>query len=393
MKSRTLGKSGIAVSEIGLGCWQLGGDFGPLEEDRARRILDAAAEEGITFWDTADVYGGGLSERRIGAYRKESGAAAVVATKVGRDGSLYPDGYTKEKVRAGIEGSARRLGVETLDLLQLHCVPPEVLKAGDMLAWMEEFQAAGLIRAFGASVETIEEAKAAMESPALTSLQIIFNVFRQNAIDELFPLAEANDVGIVVRLPLASGVRSGDARQEGKRTTATTTGTVKPSARAKPFRASRSRPRSSSSSACTLGCLRACQWRRWPCGGSSITRQSARSSPGRAGRNRCRRTQARAVSIPCRPRCTASSPTSTGTKSKGRSVCRSERRADRASSCPAMSAASRRRGGAATRRSASGSRGSRRLLPPNRNSRRIRSRWRTRASPDAAVRRRPPDGS
>ncbi len=209
MKTRTLGKSGMPVSEIGLGCWQLGGDFGPVEDDRAEEILDAATQEGVTFWDTADVYGGGLSERRIGQYLKDRGAAPVVATKVGRDGALYPDGYTKEKVRAGIEESARRLGLDTLDLVQLHCVPPEILKTGDLLAWMEEFQATGLIRAFGASVETIEEAKIAMDSPALTSLQIIFNVFRQNAIDELFPLAEAKNVGIIVRLPLASGVLSG----------------------------------------------------------------------------------------------------------------------------------------------------------------------------------------
>lgn len=216
MKTRTLGKSGIPVSEIGLGCWQLGGDFGPVEDDCAEAILDTATEESITFWDTADVYGGGLSERRIGKYLKGSGAAPVVATKVGRDGALYPNGYTKEKVRAGIEGSARRLGIDILDVVQLHCVPPEILKAGDILAWMEDFQAAGLIKAFGASVETVEEAKAAMESPALTSLQIIFNVFRQNAIEELFPLAEAMDVGVIVRLPLASGVLSGGMKRDRK---------------------------------------------------------------------------------------------------------------------------------------------------------------------------------
>lgn len=206
---RRLGKSGFEVSEVGLGCWQLGGDFGPVEEERAHGVLEAARDAGIDFWDTADVYGGGLSESRIAAYLKEHPAEPMIATKVGRDGALYPDGYTKEKVRKNIEGSARRLKVDTLDLVQLHCVPPEVLKAGDMLAWMEDFRKRGLIRAFGASVETLEEARVAAAHPELTSLQIIFNVFRQNAIAELFPLAAANDVGIIVRLPLASGVLSG----------------------------------------------------------------------------------------------------------------------------------------------------------------------------------------
>lgn len=209
MKTRRLGKSGFEVSEVGLGCWQLGGDFGPVEEGRAQGVLEAAWGAGIDFWDTADVYGGGLSERRIAAYLKDHSAGPMIATKVGRDGALYPDGYTKEKVRQNIEGSARRLAVDTLDLVQLHCVPPEVLKAGDMLAWMEDFRKEGLIRAFGASVETLEEAKVAAAHPQLTSLQIICNVFRQNAIAELFPLAGANDVGIIVRLPLASGVLSG----------------------------------------------------------------------------------------------------------------------------------------------------------------------------------------
>jgi aryl-alcohol dehydrogenase-like predicted oxidoreductase len=209
LKSRKLGKSGFAVSEVGLGCWQLGGDFGPVSEARSQRILDAAARSGINFWDTADVYGGGRSEQLIRKYRDENGPEVFVATKVGRDAELYPDGYTKTKVRTNLEGSARRLGVDTLDLVQLHCVPPEILKAGDLLAWMEDFKAEGLIRAFGASVETIDEALVAARHPGLTSLQIIFNLFRQNAIDRLFPVAAANDVGIIVRLPLASGVLGG----------------------------------------------------------------------------------------------------------------------------------------------------------------------------------------
>ena len=209
MKKRVLGKSGLEVSEIGLGCLQLGGDFGPVDDAAARDVLDAAVESGIDFWDTADVYGGGLSEERIAAFLAASGARATVATKVGRDGALFPDGYSREAVRTNIEASARRLGRDTIDLVQLHCVPPEVLMAGDLLAWMEDFQSAGLIRHFGASVETLDEALFAVRHPRLTSLQIIFNLFRQDAIERLFPLAEAQDVGIIVRLPLASGVLAG----------------------------------------------------------------------------------------------------------------------------------------------------------------------------------------
>jgi aryl-alcohol dehydrogenase-like predicted oxidoreductase len=214
VKTRILGKSGIRVSEVGLGCWQLGGDFGPIDRDRAASVLAAAHEAGITFWDTADVYGAGESERRIGDFAKSNGITPVVATKVGKDEALYPDGYTKDKVRRSIERSAARLNVETLELVQLHCIPPDVLKAGDVIAWMEDYRQQGLFRAFGASVETLDEAKFAAGVPSLTSLQIIFNIFRQDALEELFPLAEANEVGIVVRLPLASGLLSGKMRRD-----------------------------------------------------------------------------------------------------------------------------------------------------------------------------------
>jgi aryl-alcohol dehydrogenase-like predicted oxidoreductase len=209
MNSRTLGKSGYQVSEIGLGCWQLGGDFGPLGDEVAAGILAEAAGQGINFWDTADVYGGGISEERIAAFLHDRPAPVKVATKVGRDSGLFPDGYTKGKVRENLEGSLKRLRTETLDLVQLHCVPPGVLEAGDLLAWMEDFQAEGIVRHFGASVQTLAEARVAVRHPNLASLQIIFNLFRQDAMSELFPLAEANEVGIIVRLPLASGILAG----------------------------------------------------------------------------------------------------------------------------------------------------------------------------------------
>lgn len=214
MKMRTLGRSEYQVSEMGIGCWQLGGDFGPIEKNRVADVLAAADAGGITFWDTADVYGAGLSEERIGAYIASHPGNRFVVTKVGRDGALYPDGYTKAKVRASLEGSLRRLGVEVLDLVQLHCVPTDVLRAGDLFDWMDEFQQEGLIRHFGASVETMEEALIAVEVPNLTSIQTIFNIFRQDHVTELFPLAEANEVGIIVRLPLASGVLAGKMKKD-----------------------------------------------------------------------------------------------------------------------------------------------------------------------------------
>jgi len=207
MKERRLGRTGYMVSEIGLGCWQLGGDFGPVGDETANAILDAANDQGVSFWDTADVYGDGLSESRIGSHAKAPGLH--VATKVGRSGTLYPDKYSREAVHESLVGSARRLGVETLDLAQLHCVPPEVLRQGDIFGWMNEFQAEGLVRFWGASVETIEEGLLCLEQPGCATLQIIFNILRQDATKELLPRAKEQDVGIIVRLPLASGLLSG----------------------------------------------------------------------------------------------------------------------------------------------------------------------------------------
>ncbi|WP_295799519.1 aldo/keto reductase [uncultured Microbulbifer sp.] len=208
MHKRKLGKTGINVSEIGLGCWQLGGDFGPLADDRAGAILEAAAASGITFWDTADVYGGGMSEQRIGDFTHKPDGL-IVATKVGRDASLYPDGYSLDGVRASLAASAQRLGVKTLDLAQLHCVPPAVLQQGDIFSWMETLKAEGLIHHWGASVETIDEANLCLQQPGLATLQIIFNIFRQDAAEALLNRAAENNVGIIVRLPLASGLLSG----------------------------------------------------------------------------------------------------------------------------------------------------------------------------------------
>ncbi|GAB3024772.1 aldo/keto reductase [Bowmanella dokdonensis] len=209
MQTRTLGRSGYQVSEIGLGCWQLGNDFGEVEDAQAVQALETALEMGINFFDTADVYGGGLSEERIGRWLKNLSAKPLVATKVGRGSGLFPDGYSKQKVRESLQGSARRLGVEALDLAQLHCVPPEVLMSGELLGWMEELKQEGLIRAYGASVEMLDEALFCCDYPGLTSVQIIFNLLRQDAADRLLQKAADNQVGVIVRLPLASGLLSG----------------------------------------------------------------------------------------------------------------------------------------------------------------------------------------
>ena len=209
MKHRSLGKSDVKVSEIGLGCWQFGGDFGAIEDDRALAVLRAASDAGVTFFDTADVYGGGRSESIIGRYLAEAASTPTVVTKVGRSAELYPDKYGHDAIRDHLLVSAERLGTDTLDLVQLHCVPTDVLRDGAIFDIMNRLASDGLCRQWGASVETIEEAKICLAQGNLASLQIIFNLFRQDAAWDLFPQAEAAGVGIIVRLPLASGLLTG----------------------------------------------------------------------------------------------------------------------------------------------------------------------------------------
>jgi len=215
MKKRAFGKTGIKISEIGLGCWQLGGaDWGDISESEALAILAAAVDAGVTFFDAADVYGSGRSESLIGKFLQQSAFEVFVATKFGRTPDLYPDHYTEAGVRAATEASLRRLGVEALDLTQLHCVPVEVLKQGEIFEWLRKLQAEGKIKHFGASVETIEEGLLCLQQPGLVSLQIIFNIFRQRPIAGLFSAATEKGAAIIVRLPLASGLLSGKFTKE-----------------------------------------------------------------------------------------------------------------------------------------------------------------------------------
>lgn len=210
MNTRPLGSTGFNVSEIGLGTWQIGGGWGEVTDDTALATLRTAWDSGVTFFDTADVYGDGRSESLIGRFLRETPAARgklVVATKLGRRN--WPNGFTRDQIRGFTEGSLSRLGVDALDLTQLHCIPPAVLRQGDVLGWLGELKREGKIKAYGASVEAMDEALFCVEHGGCSTLQIIFNIFRQKPIHTLFAAAAAKQVGLIVRLPLASGLLGG----------------------------------------------------------------------------------------------------------------------------------------------------------------------------------------
>lgn len=210
MHYRNFGKPGQPVSEIGLGCWQFGGDFGPMTEERALSILSAAVGGGIDLFDTADVYGAGRSESLIGKFLStHTGHPIRVVTKYGRNSSVYPDKYTESSMRSAVDAARQRLGMDALDCLQLHCVPIEVLRKGDVFDWLRSLKSEGAIREFGTSVETVDDGLLCLAQDGLASLQVIFNLFRQKLATELFPKAQAAGVSIIVRLPLASGLLAG----------------------------------------------------------------------------------------------------------------------------------------------------------------------------------------
>ena len=214
MKTRIFGRTGFAAGEVGLGTWQLGGDWGEVSEGAALATLRAAHEAGISFFDTADVYGAGRSERLIGRFLKETPVRIFLATKLGRFSDPgWPQNFTRTAVRQHTEASLTRLGVDALDLTQLHCVPFEELKRGELFGWLRELQTEGKIRAFGASVESMEEALWCVGQEGCAALQIIFNLFRQKPIAALFDAARARRVALIVRLPLASGLLAGKFTQ------------------------------------------------------------------------------------------------------------------------------------------------------------------------------------
>ncbi|MBI5160008.1 MAG: aldo/keto reductase [Micrococcales bacterium] len=197
------------VSVIGLGTWQLGADWGEVDEADAAAVLDAAADAGVTFFDTADVYGDGRSERIIGAWRARTGAEVTVATKMGRRVPQTPEAYTLDAFRAWTDRSRRNLGVDTLDLVQLHCPPTEVFASDAVFEALDTLVDDETIAAYGVSVETADQALTAIARPGTASVQIILNAFRLKPLDAVLPAAADAGVAIIARVPLASGLLSG----------------------------------------------------------------------------------------------------------------------------------------------------------------------------------------
>lgn len=211
MSFRILGKTGWKVSEIGLGTWQVGGGWGKdFDLKKANLLLHTAFDLGINFVDTADVYDGGLSEAAVGQAVKERSEKIYVATKCGR--RIQPhlnEGYTTERLRRFVEDSLRNSGLDRLDLIQLHCPPSEVYGRDEIFGLFEDLRSEGKIDAMGVSVERIDEAEQANKYEIVSTVQIIFNLFRQRPADVFFHHAKEADMGLIIRVPLASGLLSG----------------------------------------------------------------------------------------------------------------------------------------------------------------------------------------
>jgi aryl-alcohol dehydrogenase-like predicted oxidoreductase len=215
MNRRSIGRLGRDVSEIGFGAWQIGGDWGDVDEDAAVATLHAAADAGVTFFDTADVYGDGRSERLVGRLRRERADGELfVATKMGRRLEQTVENYSPEHFRAWNDRSRENLGMETLDLVQLHCPPTDLYYHPEVFADLERMVEEGRMAAYGVSVERVEEALKAIEYPNVATVQIVFNPFRERPADLLFAEAARRGVGIIVRVPLASGLLTGKLSRE-----------------------------------------------------------------------------------------------------------------------------------------------------------------------------------
>jgi len=218
MQHRSFGRLPITVSEIGFGSWQIGAGWGDVSEEDGRAALNAALDAGITFVDTADVYGDGRSEMLIAQVLKaRGGKRPFVATKAGR--RLNPhvvDGYNRKNLEAFIDRSLKNLAVDSLDLVQLHCPPTEALYRPELFAAMDDIRRTGKIKAYGVSVEKVEEGLKAIEFPGVVSIQIIYNVFRQRPAELFFKEAKRRNVAVIVRVPLASGLLSGKFTADSK---------------------------------------------------------------------------------------------------------------------------------------------------------------------------------
>lgn len=211
MEIRTLGRTGRRVGVVGLGTWQLGADWGSVSPQDALSTLHAAVESGVTFLDTADVYGDGRSEKTIGTLLKQlPDAGLTVATKLGRRADPFePATFTENNMKAWVDRSRSNLGVDTLDLVQLHCPPTSVYSDDRVFDALDSMVSKGRIAAYGVSVETCAEALTAIARPNVATVQIILNPLRQKPLEQVLPAAEAAGVGIIVRVPLASGLLSG----------------------------------------------------------------------------------------------------------------------------------------------------------------------------------------
>ena len=210
MEQRELGRTGRQVSAVGLGTWQLGADWGEVSEADARAVLEASAEEGVTFYDTADVYGDGRSEQIVGRFLADhAGDGFTVATKMGRRVDQEPGNYNPENFRSWTDRSRRNLGVDRLDLVQLHCPPSATIDDDATYDALDALVEGGAIAAYGVSVETADQALSAMTRPHLATVQIILNALRLKPLERVLPTALETGVGIIARVPLASGLLSG----------------------------------------------------------------------------------------------------------------------------------------------------------------------------------------
>src|SRR3954447_26419605 len=209
MRTRRLGKTGWEVSEVGFGAWAIGGSWGDTSDEQSLAAMHAAVDAGVTFFDTADVYGDGHSERLIAQLLRERSEQLFVATKFGRRAPLDVSEYTYENLRAWLERSRENLGVDTVDLVQLHCPPWDVYYEPTVFEHCARLVEEGLVRSYGVSVEKVEQALEAIEYPGLATIRIIFKVCRQRPAKRFFDLARERDVGVIVRVPLASGLLTG----------------------------------------------------------------------------------------------------------------------------------------------------------------------------------------
>ena len=210
MKFRNFSNVGWQVSEIGLGCWAIGSEWGKVTPEDARDVLKTSLDKGINFFDTADVYGDGRSEKFVGELIKSTKEKIYVATKAGRRLNPHtPEGYNLKNIEKFIDRSLINLGVDCIDLLQLHCPPSETCARKETYDMMEEIVKKGKIANYGVSVEKVSEAMDAIQYPNVKSIQIIFNIFRQKPAELFFKEAAKNNVGIIVRVPLASGLLTG----------------------------------------------------------------------------------------------------------------------------------------------------------------------------------------